>query len=119
MLNALLSSSGVNCWAYGRGVVCKRLLDALAVCHRHAQSKPRCLPTCVGTADWARVVFYEALFEPLLHPGQALLGICLVLYCPGLFSQHEAPLIDLLVWDLKVLLFHAQCVMLKHRLYRQ
>ena len=88
MLNALLSSSGVNCWAYGRGVVCKRLLDALAVCHRHAQSKPRCLPTCVGTADWARVVFYEALFEPLLHPGQALLGICLVLLAPLLHQRQ-------------------------------
>ena len=88
MLNALLSSAGLSCGAYGWGVMCMRLLNALAVCHRHAQSKLRCLPTCIGTADWARVVFYEALFKPLLHPGQPLLGICLVLLAPLLHLRQ-------------------------------
>ncbi len=35
----------------------------------------------------------------------------------SLFCKHEAPLIDLLAWDLKVLVFHARCNILKRRLY--
>ncbi len=80
--------SSLSCGAYGWGVVCMRLLNTLAVCHRHAHLKLRCLPTCIGTADWARVVFNEALFKPLLHPSQALLGICLVLLAPLLHLHH-------------------------------
>ncbi len=35
-----------------------------------------------------------------------------------LFCKDEAPLIDLLAWDSKVLVFHVQCKILKQRLFK-